>query len=164
MFSYDPESSPLLCTAHQRNWSTYMNAITTPRWLTWVSILFLLWNLMGVGAFVSQWTMSATDIAALPQIERDLWVSMPGWAWAAYAIGVAVGTLGAIGLILRKYWAPLAFSFSLIAIIIQFSYPFLIASGAQTDIAMLAFPMFIIVMAVVQWQLSRHWQRKGWLA
>lgn len=25
-------------------------------------------------------------------------------------------------------------------------------------------PFFIIVMAVVQWQLSRHWQRKGWLA
>lgn len=141
-----------------------MNAMTTPRWLTWVSILFLLWNLIGVGAFVSQWTMTAADIAALPQIERDLWLSMPGWAWAAYATGVGVGTLGAIGLILRKYWAPLAFSFSLIAIIIQFSYPFLIASGAQSDIAMLAFPMFIIVMAVVQWQLSRHWQRKGWLA
>ena len=108
--------------------------------------------------------LKAADIAALPQNQRDLWVSMPGWAWAAYAIGVGVGTLGAIGLILRKYWAPLAFSFSLIAIIIQFSYPFLIASGAQSDIAMLAFPMFIIVMAVVQWQLSRHWQRKGWLA
>jgi hypothetical protein len=29
---------------------------------------------------------------------------------------------------------------------------------------MLAFPMFVIVMAVVQWQLSRHWQRKRWLA
>ena len=71
---------------------------------------------------------------------------------------------GAIGLLMRKYWASLAFSFSLIAIIIQFSYPFLIASGAQSDIAMLAFPMFVIVMAVVQWQLSRHWQRKGWLA
>jgi len=51
-----------------------MNAMTTPRWLTWVSILFLLWNLMGVGAFVSQWTMTAADIAALPQNQRDLWV------------------------------------------------------------------------------------------
>lgn len=140
-----------------------MNAATAPRWLTWVGILFLLWNLIGVGAFVSQWTMSAADIAALPQIQRDLWVGMPGWAWAAYAIGVGVGTVGAIGLILRKWWAPLAFALSLIAILIQFSYPFLVAQGAQTDISMLAFPMFIVVMAVVQWLLSRHWQRKGWL-
>lgn len=141
-----------------------MTAATAPRWFTWVGILFLLWNLMGVGAFASQWTMSTADIAALPQIQRDLWVSMPGWAWSAYAIGVAVGTLGAIGLILRKWWAPLAFALSLIAILVQFSYPFLVAQGAQTDVAMLAFPMFIVVMAVVQWQLSRHWQRKGWLS
>lgn len=118
---------------------------------------------MGVGAFVSQWTMSAADIAALPQIQRDLWVSMPGWAWAAYAIGVGVGTVGAIGLMMRKWWAPLAFAFSLISILIQFSYPLLVAQGAQTDISMLAFPIFIVVMAVVQWQLARHWQRKGWL-
>jgi hypothetical protein len=141
-----------------------MTTATAPRWLVWIGVVFLAWNLMGVGAFVSQWTMSAADIAALPQIQRDLWVSMPGWAWAAYAIGVGVGTLGAIGLILRKWWAVLAFAFSLIAILIQFSYPFLAAQGAQTDIAMLAFPMFIVAMAVLQWLLSRQWQRKGWLA
>lgn len=141
-----------------------MTETIAPRWLTWVGVVFLIWNMMGVGAFVSQWTMSAADIAALPQVQRDLWVSMPGWAWTAYAIGVGVGTVGAIGLILRKWWAPLAFALSLIAIIIQFSYPFLIAQNAQSDIGLLAFPMFIVVMAVVQWQLSRHWQRKGWLA
>ena len=135
-----------------------------PRWLTWAGFVFLLWNLMGIGAFVSQWTMSAADIAALPQIQRDLWVSMPGWAWVAYAIGVSVGTVGAVGLIMRKWWSPLAYAFSLIAIMIQFSYPFLIAQGAQTDMGMLAFPIFIVVMAVIQWQLSRNWQRKGWLA
>lgn len=141
-----------------------MNATTAPRWLTWLGIVFLLWNLMGVGAFVSQWTMSEADVAALPQIQRDLWVSMPGWAWGAYAVGVGVGTLGAIGLLMRKWWAPLAFALSLIAILIQFSYPFLVAQGAQSDISMLTFPMFIVVIAVVQWQLSRHWQRNGWLA
>jgi hypothetical protein len=140
-----------------------MTAAIAPRWLTWVGVLFLLWNLMGIAAFVSQWTMSAADIAALPQSQRDLWVSMPGWAWGAYAIGVGVGTLGSIGLILRKWWPPLAFAISLIAVLIQFSYPFLIAQGAQSDMRMLAFPMFIVVLGILQWQLSRHWQRRGWL-
>jgi hypothetical protein len=139
-------------------------AASSPRWLTWVGIVFLLWNLMGIGAFVSQWSMSAADIAALPQGQRDLWVSMPGWAWAAYGIAVSVGTIGSIGLILRKWWSPLAYSVGLIALLLQFSYPFLLAKGAQADIGMLAFPMFIVVMGVLQWQLSRHWQRKGWLA
>ena len=141
-----------------------MNTNASPKWFLWVGILFLLWNLMGVGAFFSQWTMSDADIAALPQIQRDLWVSMPVWAWAAYAIGVGVGTLGAIGLLLRKWWAPLAFALSLIAVLVQFSYPFLFAQQAQADMAMLAFPIFIVVMAIIQWQLSRAWQRKGWLA
>ena len=140
-----------------------MTALTAPRWLTWVGVVFLFWNLMGVGAFASQWMMSNADIAALPPIQRDLWMSMPGWAWAAYAIGVGVSTLGAIGLLLRKWWAALAYAVSLIAIIIQFSYPFLISQGAQSEIAILVFPIFIVVMAVIQWQLSRHWQRKGWL-
>jgi hypothetical protein len=139
-------------------------ATSSPRWLTWVGVLFLLWNLVGVAAFVSQWSMSPADIAALPKQQRDLWVSMPGWAWAAYAFAVFVAAVGSIGLILRKWWAPLAYSLSLIALIIQFSYPFLLARGAQTDMSMLAFPIFIVVMGVLQWQLSRAWQRKGWLA
>ena len=41
---------------------------TAPRWLLWVGILFLLWNLIGVGAFVSDWNMSESDIAALPKL------------------------------------------------------------------------------------------------
>jgi hypothetical protein len=140
-----------------------MTAATAPRWLTWVGIVFLLWNVMGVGAFTSQWTMSSADIAELPPIQRELWASMPGWAWAAYAIGVGVGTLGAVALLLRKWWAALAFAVSLIAIMVQFSYPFLIAQGAQGEIALITFPIFIVVIALIQWQLSRHWQRKGWL-
>lgn len=137
---------------------------TAPRWLLWAGIALLLWNLMGVGAFVSQWSMSADDIAALPQVQRDLWVSMPGWTWAAYAVAVTAGVLGAIGVLLRKWWAALAFSLSLVAVLIQFSYPFLLAKGAQTGMDMLAFPIFIVVMGVLQWLLSRNWQRKGWLA
>lgn len=137
---------------------------TAPRWLRWVGIVFLLWNLIGIAAFVSQYGMSTEDIAALPQVQRDLWVSMPGWAWAAYAIAVVVAAIGSIGLILRRWWSPLAYAVSLIALLIQFSYPLLIAKGAQTGIDMLAFPIFIVVMGVLQWQLSRAWQRKGWLA
>lgn len=141
-----------------------MTAIAAPRWITWVGVAFLLWNIAGIAAFVSQYSMSAADIAALPQVQRDLWVSMPGWAWAAYALAVCLGTIGSIGLIQRKFWSPLAYALAVIALLIQFSYPFLFAKGAQTGIDMLAFPMFIIVMGVVQWQLSRTWQRKSWLA
>lgn len=142
-----------------------MNPVSahSPRWLTWVGIAFLFWNIMGIGAFITQYTMSEADLAALPKMQQDLWASMPGWAWAAYAIAVSLAALGSVALILRKWWSPLAYSISLIAMIIQFSYPFFIAHGAQADINMMALPIFIIVMGVLQWQLSRHWQRKAWL-
>nr|WP_315459030.1 hypothetical protein [uncultured Sphingorhabdus sp.] len=141
-----------------------MTAATAPRWITWVGIAFLLWNIVGIGAFISQASMSSADIAALPPVQRDLWASMPGWAWAAYAVAVSLSAIASVGLILRNWWAPLAYAISVIALLIQFSYPFLIAQGAQTGMDMLAFPMFIVVMGVLQWQLSRAWQRKGWLA
>lgn len=141
-----------------------MTAATAPRWITWVGIAFLLWNIVGIGAFISQASMSSADIAALPPVQRDLWASMPGWAWAAYAVAVSLSAIGSVGLILRHWWAPLAYAISVIALLIQFSYPFLIAQGAQTGMDMLAFPMFVVVMGVLQWQLSRAWQRKGWLA
>ena len=71
---------------------------TAPRWLLWVSIILLLWNLMGVGAFVSQWMMSADQLATLPPEQQVMWAKMPSWAWAAYAVAVFAGTAGAIGL------------------------------------------------------------------
>ena len=46
--------------------------------------------------------------------------------------------------------AILAFALSLIAVLVQFSYPFLFAQQAQGDMAMLAFPIFIVVMAIIQ--------------
>ena len=60
---------------------------------------------------------------------------------------------------------PLAFALSLIAVLVQFSYPFLFApAGTEPTWRCWLFPIFIVVMAIIQWQLSRAWQRKGWLA
>ena len=137
---------------------------TAPRWLLWAGIALLLWNLMGIGAFVSQCMMSGDDIAKLPQTQQDLWNNMPSWAWAAYAVAVGAGTLGAIGVIMRKWWAVIAFALSLIAVAIQFSYPFLMADAARGGMAMMGLPIAIFIIALVQWLLSRSWQRKGWLA
>lgn len=137
---------------------------TAPRWLLWAGIILLLWNLIGVGAFAAQWSMTSDDIAELPQTQQDLWNNMPGWAWVAYAVAVVAGTLGAVGIIMRKYWATIAFAFSLIAVAVQFSYPFLMADAAQGGLAMMGLPIAIFVIAVIQWFLSRGWQSKGWLS
>lgn len=135
---------------------------TAPRWLFWVSSALLLWSLAGVVAFVSQFNMGAEGLAALPADQRALWITMPTWAWIAYAVATLPALGGAIGLLMRKGWAVPLYALSIVGIIVQFSYPFLIAR-AFTNLAMAAFPVFILIMAFVQWGLTRHWRAKGWL-
>jgi hypothetical protein len=137
-------------------------ALDRPRWLLWASIVLLLWNMMGLAAFVYQSEMSAETIAKLPPAQRDLWTAMPVWDWIAYAVAVNAGSIGAIGLLARKQWAVPLFALCIIGVIVQFSYPFLIAR-AFTSLEMAAFPIFILVMAVVQWLVARHWRARGWL-
>ena len=93
-----------------------------------------------------------------------MWGNMPGWAWAAYAIAVAAGLGGAICLFLRNKLAAVLFPISLAAVLVQFSYPFLIANGLATlGASALIFPAFIIFMAALQCWLARQWTAKGWL-
>jgi hypothetical protein len=135
-----------------------------PRWQFWVSILLLLWSLAGVAAFFGQYFAPPEAIAQLSAEEQAMWAQMPVWAWIAYAVAVGAGVLGAIGLLLRKRWAAICFAVSLAAVLIQFSYPFIIANGLATlGAAAMIFPAFIIFMAGFQWWLASDWTRKGWL-
>jgi hypothetical protein len=144
--------------------TTTLSPPVRPRWLAAASVALLLWNLMGVGAFVSQWIMAADQLTTLPPEQREMWVSMPGWAWAAYALAVFAGTGGAIGLLMRKSWAMPLFAVSLIAVLVQFTYPFIIADGIATlGASALIFPIFIIFVGAVQLWLSARWRAAGWL-
>jgi hypothetical protein len=135
-----------------------------PRGMMIIGIIFLLWSLVGIGAFVSQWLMAADQLANLPAAQREMWVSMPTWAWAAYAIAVFAGTAGAIALLMKKRMAVALFALSLIAVLFQFTYPFIIADGINTLGATgLIFPIFIIIVAIVQLALARKWRAAGWL-
>src|SRR5690606_29127230 len=57
-----------------------------PGWFRVVAVLLLLWNLLGLWMFWSQYTMSPAQLAALPEAQRGLFEAMPGWAWAVYGL------------------------------------------------------------------------------
>lgn len=98
----------------------------TQTWLSarWVSVLFLLWNFIGIGAFVMQWTMDLSELAKTDPYQAETFRDMPGWAWATYGIAVATGTLGALCLLLRRSWAVFLSGIEVIAVLIQFGYTF----------------------------------------
>ena len=52
------------------------NSPPVPAWFRIVGVLALIWNLMGVSAYLMQVNMSEEDMAALPEAQR-----VPPWDW-----------------------------------------------------------------------------------
>lgn len=93
------------------------------RSLSVVALILLIWNLIGIMAFVMQFTADFSTLARTDPITARIFAQMPGWAWAAYGGAVAAGTVGAILLLLRKAAAVWLFLLSLIGMAAQFSSP-----------------------------------------
>jgi hypothetical protein len=135
---------------------------TAARWLLWVSLIFLLWNLFGIAAFTMQWNMSPDDITKLPDAQQEMWATMGPGTWAAYAVAVLSGTAGAAALLMRKKWALACFTVSVVALLVQFSGPLGFALGAG-ELQMMVFPLCIIAVAILELLLTRNWRNQGLL-
>lgn len=128
-----------------------------PRYFIVIAIVLLLWNLMGLAAFAMQYTADLTELAKSDPVTAQAFAAMPAWVWIAYATAVGAGTLGAVLLLMKKAAAASLFLLSLIAVVVQFGYTFV-----GTDLlalkgpSVIAFPAFIVVMAVVQLLYARH--------
>ena len=133
-----------------------------PRYFIVIAIVLLLWNLMGLAAFAMQYTADLTELAKSDPVTAQAFAAMPAWVWIAYAIAVGAGTLGAVLLLMKKAAAASLFLLSLIAVVVQFGYTFL-----GTDLlalkgpSVIAFPAFIVVMAIIQLLYARNLVGKG---
>ncbi len=136
-----------------------------PAWFWIVSILALLWNLMGVAAFVMQMTMSADALAALPADQQALYASMPAWVTVTYAVAVFGGALGCLLLVLKNKLAIPLLVLSLLGVLGQMLYMFLLSDTFQVmGRAAMVMPIVIIVISVFLVWFSRMSARRGWIA
>ena len=126
----------------------------------WVAVLFLLWNVVGVGAFAMQWNLDLAELANTDPYQAKTFAEMPGWAWASYAVAVAAGTLSPLALLMRRKWAVTLAGIEVIAVLIQFGYTFfgtdLVQHKSLAEIVLL--PAAIILIAILQFFYAR------WLA
>ena len=136
-----------------------------PTWFLIVGIVALVWNLLGVAAYVMQVTMTPETIAALPEAERALYASTPAWATAAFAIAVNGGALGCLFLILKKRWATPLLTLSLAGIALQMIHAFFIAKSFEVfGPGGMIMPVMVIVVGVFLVWLARSAQSKGWIS
>ena len=132
-----------------------------PTWFWIISVIALLWNIMGVIAYLADAYMSVETLAELSQEQRMLYESRPAWVTGVFAIAVWGGLIGSIGLLVRKKWAYIMFIISLIAVLAQNVYQFFLSNTFDVlGSAAMAFPILIIIISILLILFS-NWAKKN---
>ena len=136
-----------------------------PAWFWIISVLGLLWNLMGVGAYLGQAYMSAEDIQAMPEAHQNLIDAQPAWYTAAFAIAVFAGALGCLLLILRKKLAYQVLIVSLLGVLAQQIYTFFLSNTFEVMGANAIYmPLIIVIISFLLVYFTRATTDRGWLS
>jgi len=141
------------------------NSTQAPKWFVTVGIVALVWNLLGVAAYVMQVSMSPETLAALPEAERALYETTPAWATAAFALAVNVGALGCLLLVLKKSWAFPLLVLSLVSVLVQMFHAFFISNSFEVfGPGGTIMPLLVVIVAVYLVLLAKSAKAKGWLS
>ncbi|MEM7369049.1 MAG: hypothetical protein AAF587_10660 [Bacteroidota bacterium] len=136
-----------------------------PLWFWIVSGILLVWNIMGVLAYIGQVSLSPEALAAMPEAEQALYEAVPAWVTGAFAIAVFSGLLACVCLLLRKRWAVPAFIISLAAAVIQSSYNFFLSDAiAVMGAGAAIMPTIVLLLCVGQIWFARKAEEEGWIA
>jgi surface polysaccharide O-acyltransferase-like enzyme len=134
-----------------------------PGWFMIVAVVALIWNLLGVMAYVMQATMSPETFAALPEAQRELMENTPAWATAAFAIAVHGGALGCLLLVLKKNLAGLFLQLSLAGVVVQMFHSFFMSRSFEVfGPGGMVMPVMVFVIAVYLVTLAAKAKAQKW--
>jgi hypothetical protein len=133
-------------------------------WFWVISAIALIWNLMGVIAYLAQVTMSPEALQALPENERALLASTPAWSTGAFAIAVWGGALGSILLLLRRKLATSILILSFGGVIVQMVHAFFMSKSIEVyGSGGMVMPIMVLVIGIFLIWLSRKATANGWM-
>ncbi|MDE3740404.1 hypothetical protein [Maribacter polysaccharolyticus] len=140
--------------------------VKVPVWYWIVSIIALIWNLLGAMAYLSQAFITDELKATMTAEQVTLMENTPAWATAAFAFAVWGGVLGCIGLLVRKKWAKPVFVISLLGILVQMGYSFFMTNAVEVygPGQGLAMPIVLILIGVGLVWFATSAQKKGWIS
>jgi len=143
-----------------------MNNLTKLPITFWIiSVIALLWNLMGVGAFVSDMMMTPEAMAEMTPELRNYYENNPLWNKIAFGAAVIFGVLGSIGLLMKKSWALPMFSISLMGVLINNIYTWMFSgTAASATGAQMGMSAGVTLIALFLWFYAKKGIGKGWLS
>jgi hypothetical protein len=135
-----------------------------PVWFWIVAVVALLWNALGIMAYLMRAYMTDEAIAALPQEQQVYIQNQPAWYMGVFALAVFGGTLGSLLLLLRKALAYWVFVVSLVCVVAQWSYDmFMVENSPAFESSGMAMAIMIPLFSVALVFISRTAKAKGWI-
>jgi len=138
-------------------------AVQRPAWFWVVSVLGLLWNLVGLAMFYVQVTLTPEAVAALPADQQQINAAMPSIAYVFFGVAVVAGVLGSLGLLLKRRWSVPLLLLSLLGVVAQMATAYATTPvWALTGAGGAVFPLLLVVVGLLLWLFARMAARRGW--
>lgn len=138
--------------------------IDIPKWFWIVSGVALVWNLIGVMAYIGAVTLTPDQLAEYPEAEQALYTNIPVWATSMFAVGVFGGAIGSVFLLLRRGLAFPVFIASLIGVVVyNFYFIGMKNSLAVTGVGNLVMQGVVAGIGIFLIWFARSSVAKGWL-
>lgn len=132
-------------------------------WFWVLAIIFIVWNLMGIGAWSTEMAASEILLEQMNEQQQELYQSRPSWYVYVYGVAVFAGLLACIMLLFKRKAAVLLSLISLFAVIITTSFN---AFNGAWDIVPTSdkfFFLFVPLMSILLWLFTRSAKSKAWL-
>lgn len=135
-----------------------------PKWFLAISIFALIWNLLGVFAYIAQMMITPEILDTLPEAERTIIENTPSWAISAFAVAVWGGALGSLLLLLKKKIAVYVLALSFAGVLVQLYHSIVIANSiAVYGPGDLIMPIMVLLIGGGLIWYSNDLTKKGWL-
>ena len=143
-----------------------MNKVKPPAWFWVVSVLALIWNLLGVLNYLAQAFITEEMKADYTADQLALIEGRPAWVTAAFAIAVWGGLLGCIALLIRKKWARPLLLISLLGIVAQVGHNLFATNALEIfgPLMGLVIPFILIIIGILLVVIAKLADRKQWLS
>ncbi len=129
-----------------------------PIWFWIVSVLALVWNGLGVMAYLGRAFATNEMIAALPEEQQaEFLIEYPAWYTAAFALAVFCGALGCVALLIKKSWAYILFLISALGAIVQHAYLFMNVEDMSLVMPILVFVVCLFLPWFAKNAISKNW-------
>ncbi|SDD71363.1 hypothetical protein SAMN05421636_101487 [Pricia antarctica] len=141
-----------------------MTTLIKPPKSFWViAVLALLWNLIGVSQFFMATFMLDSMVANLPEVQADMYRSIPLWYTISFAITVFSGLLGGITMLLRKKITIALFGISLLAVLVAQGYWILGTDVMEVmGTSTVIMPLIVIVISIFLYFYNKGAAKNGW--